>query len=194
VSEILAETVSVLTQLREGTRTAHLQLEATLNLLDARLNREDYVRILGQFHSFWQSWQPLTARLIDDPDFTCPRERLHMLTNDLCRLGVTPAAIEGLPDCPMPPLANAAEALGSLYVMEGSTLGGRVIEKNLLLRLGIVRETGGSYFAGYGERTGQMWRDFLFRLGAAPAADAPQIKFGANATFSCLTSWFAAAI
>jgi heme oxygenase len=91
----------------------------------------------------------------------------------------------------MPVLQNAASALGSLYVMEGSTLGGRIIEKNLLLRLRLLPETGGSYFAGYGKRTGQMWRDFLNRLATAPLTDVAQIKIGASATFDALTSWFA---
>ncbi len=75
--------------------------------------------------------------------------------------------------------------------MEGSTLGGHVIEKNQLARLGLARESGGSYFAGYGDQTGLMWRDFLARLDAAPFTDAGEINLGATATFACLTSWFA---
>ncbi len=181
----------MLAQLREQTRPAHARLETTLNLLDEQLGRPEYLKILMRFHGFWQFWQPLAGKLMDDADFTGPRERLHLLTADLAALGLSPVAVAALPGCPMPELGGAGAALGSMYVMEGSTLGGRVIEKQLLARLGIGQDSGGSYFAGYGERTGLMWREFLARLAAAPAADAAQINAGANATFACLTLWFA---
>ena len=191
MSESSIKSYSVLAQLREATRPAHQQLEATLDLLDERLTVEDYTKILGKFYGFWHAWQPLAGRLMDDAAFTRPRQRLHLLTNDLTALGMSAAAIDALPACPMPALHTAAAALGSFYVMEGSTLGGRVIEKNLLARLGLARESGGSYFAGYGDQTGLMWRDFLARLNAAPFTDADEINLGAAATFACLTSWFA---
>jgi heme oxygenase len=181
----------VLAQLRAATSPAHQQLEAVLNLLDARINLQDYRNILARFHGFWRAWQPLAGGLMNDPAFTLPRQRLYLLENDLAALGMPPAAAQALPLCPMPGLTDAAAALGSFYVMEGSTLGGRVIEKTLLPRLGLTRDSGGSYFAGYGGRTGPMWRDFLDRLAAAPLADAAQITFGAAATFTSLTSWFA---
>jgi heme oxygenase len=191
VNENATKPAGVLGQLREVTRPAHQQLEATLDLLDERLTAQDYIKILGKFHGFWRAWQPLAGRLMDDAAFTRPRQRLHLLTNDLTALGMSAAAIDALPTCPMPTLRTPAAALGSFYVMEGSTLGGRVIEKNLLARLGLARESGGSYFAGYGDQTGLMWRDFLARLDTAPFTDAAEINLGATATFACLTSWFA---
>jgi heme oxygenase len=186
----LIESTSVLTQLRAATKPAHQRLEAALNLLDDDLNREDYKKILEKFHGFWSSWQPLIGHLMHDETLTRPRQRLDLLANDLLALGMSQAEIENLPACPMPALPNTATALGSLYVMEGSTLGGRVIEKNLLLRLGITRDSGGSYFHGYGDRTGLMWRDLLDRLDATPITAAAAINLGAIATFACLTSWF----
>ena len=94
-----------------------------------------------------------------------------------------------LPMCSAPVLRNAAEALGSLYVMEGSTLGGRVIERNVKRCLGLDAQHGCTYFAGYGMHTGTMWRSFLTQLDQAPAVDAEQIADGATATFECLALW-----
>jgi len=52
-------------------------------------------------------------------------------------------------------------AMGMLYVLEGSTLGGRFILKNIQENLGLDEENGISYFAGYGNKTGSYWKKFL---------------------------------
>jgi heme oxygenase len=189
VSPALIESTSVLAQLREVTRPAHQRLEARLRLLDEQLSHQDYRYILTRFYGFWCSWEPLVERLVNDLAFTFPRQRLHMLARDLAALGFSQAMLDALPICPPLPLQDAAAALGSLYVMEGSTLGGRIIEQHLHRLLGIRRETGGSYFAGYGDRTGLMWRNFLDRLDATPVTAAARINSGATETFACLTAW-----
>ena len=73
--------------------------------------------------------------------------------------------------------------------MEGSTLGGRVIQRNVTLRLGFDDRFGCSYFAGHGANTGAMWRSFLARLDEAPMAEAERIADGACATFERLAWW-----
>lgn len=178
--------MTVLTQLRAATRPAHDRLEGTLGLLDEGLDRDAYRAVLERFHGFWRDWEPAVAALLDDPALTGPRRRLHLLQADLASLGVPPAAVARLPSCSPLPLHDAAAALGSLYVMEGSTLGGRVIQRHVERRLGAV---GCRYFSGYGDQTGAMWRSFLARLDQAPAADADRIIAGAVATFERLAWW-----
>jgi len=56
---------------------------------------------------------------------------------------------------------SAAFALGIMYVTEGSTLGGRVILKNIQVTLGYDENNGARYFAGYGSSTGSSWKKFL---------------------------------
>jgi len=90
---------------------------------------------------------------------------------------------------PLTPLHDAAEALGSLYVMEGSTLGGRLIRRNVQRCLGSVASTACAYFSGYGAETAMMWQAFLGLLDAAPAADRQKIGNGAVATFERLGWW-----
>jgi heme oxygenase len=67
------------------------------------------------------------------------------------------AADGAFPAFPEP--ASQAEALGMLYVLEGSTLGGRFILRAIAAR-GIA-ESALSFLDPYGERTGAQWRSFL---------------------------------
>jgi len=180
---------ALLAHLRAETRPAHDQLEGTLGLLDERLGLDAYRRVIERFYGFWRNWEPRMATLFQDAAFLDPRRRMHLLRADLVALGLSAHAVAMLPTCPVPILRNAVEALGSLYVMEGSTLGGRVIERNVERCLGLNGRYGCAYFAGYGTRTGAMWRLFLARLDQAPAADAEQVTDGAAATFERLARW-----
>jgi heme oxygenase len=65
-----------------------------------------------------------------------------------------------LPAFPSP--ANLAEALGMLYVLEGSTLGGHVILRTL--RNAGVDCAPLAFLDPYGPDTGRRWRDFLIVL------------------------------
>jgi heme oxygenase len=192
VSAVPIASTSLLTDLRAHTKSAHQRLEAGLDLLDETLSREDYLEVLKSFYGFWRSWQPLCAALIADDGLTRPRNRLPLLQQDLLALGLSEAELTTLPACPPPGLANAGQALGSLYVMEGSTLGGRVIAKSLAQRFGLGPTNGAAYFAGYGEhKTAPMWRLFLDYLERAPAASGPDIIAGADLTFTALREWVA---
>ncbi|AZA75107.1 biliverdin-producing heme oxygenase [Chryseobacterium indoltheticum] len=56
-------------------------------------------------------------------------------------------------------LANEHEALGAMYVIEGSTLGGNVIAKQLSKTEGFDDVTF-NFFGCYQENTGPMWKNF----------------------------------
>ncbi len=59
---------------------------------------------------------------------------------------------------PIPPLPSAPEQLGRLYVLEGSSLGGQIISREIGNRLQYTPERGCAFFAGYGAETGGMWK------------------------------------
>ncbi len=66
-----------------------------------------------------------------------------------------------LPICQtLPPLTNLSQAFGCLYVMEGSTLGGKFIYKVVKDTLHFEHTTGASFFYGYGADTGAKWKAF----------------------------------
>lgn len=54
---------------------------------------------------------------------------------------------------------NKYEALGALYVIEGSTLGGNVMAKQLSKTEGFAEQSF-HYFGCYGAKTGIMWKSF----------------------------------
>lgn len=115
------------------------------------------------------------------------RRKVGWLIADLVDLGHPPAALEYLADfgrAPSP--ATPEEAIGVLYVLEGSSLGGQVILRRLGPALGIGPLWAGRFFNGYGQATGAMWRTFVARLnafGADPCA-ARVIEASALATFT----------
>jgi heme oxygenase len=75
-----------------------------------------------------------------------------------------------------------AQALGMLYVLEGSTMGLQVVRKQLQLRHPEV-QLAGRFMLGYGPDTGRHWREFLAHLESLDAVDWPQAELAACATF-----------
>lgn len=89
------------------------------------------------------------------------RRKGEKLRRDLRCLDVE--AIAPPPEA-LPHLRCLADAFGSLYVMEGSTLGGQVIRRELAEILGVDEHSGAAFYAGYGSQTGPMWKRFLDAL------------------------------
>jgi heme oxygenase len=84
------------------------------------------------------------------------RRRLAGLAASLMRLGAAMPV-----NAPPPPRlpGSRSEALGLLYVLEGSTLGGRVILRQLA-STGMDLD-GLGFLDPYGSESGRMWRQFL---------------------------------
>lgn len=156
-----AATEGVLPVLRAATRTQHDRIEALL-ALDAPMPLARYGAILLGFQRFLTNWErelrhALPPRL---HGWLADRSRLGFVAQDVAFLG---ANVPSLPDQMAPsclPEPGVAAAFGSLYVIEGSALGGQVITLRLQRDLGLVPGGGASYFNGFGERTGAMWREF----------------------------------
>lgn len=89
---------------------------------------------------------------------------------------------------------SPAFALGVLYVIEGSSLGGRVILKNINTVLGHDAENGGSYFTGYGGQTGSHWKAFLGSLTEYESQHNAETEIiaGANFAFDAISAHFTA--
>lgn len=112
------------------------------------------------------------------------RMRAHLILTDLERLESAP----DLPLCPaMPPLRTRPQLLGAMYVVEGSTLGGQVITRQLA-QAGISLR---AYFTGYGALTGSRWKAFCqLLMEAAPTGpDQDEIVASARLTFQRLDQW-----
>ena len=184
----------ILDRLKQETREAHDRLETGLRLLDQPLSQERFIRVLERFWGFHCVWEPAVARALNDDAILAPRLKLRALEADLASLGRLPEDIARLPRCfeaallaPLP--RRPAAALGSLYVLEGSTLGGKIISR-ALKGAPWLPEGGLVYFDPYGSKTGQMWQDFWDYIAghSTPAADAEMLA-AARATFEGLHRW-----
>lgn len=185
----MAETM--LEALRARTRDHHARLEASLDLMDAALDLEAYRGLVARFYGFHAALEPRLAAAADwaamGYDFEA-RRKLPMLARDLHALGLDPAA---LPLCDrLPPVDDVQAALGCMYVIEGSTLGGQQLSRHFADHLGLGPATGAAYFGSYGREVGPRWgafRAFLAVHGRGEAA--PE---AAAATFEALAAWLAA--
>ena len=183
------------TLLRERTRDAHEQTEAGLNVLGPGLTLEPYARLLGRWHGFESTWQRHAPAVLGEPYFA-PRRKLPLLDTDLRACGRSAADIAALPAVPdnALPFTDRVAALGILYVVEGSTLGGQYVAKNIRDRLGLTPDHGIAYFSSYGADVGRRWRETKGLLDAPPfVADAEAVVAGAMATFEYLRTWLTTA-
>lgn len=173
--------------LRGATAESHRRLERDLDLLRDPLSKARVAEVLRRFLAFHLAWEPALARFAVLRDLLERRSRVDHLRRDLTRLGAT--ATDVAPCAAAAALVRDAEtALGSLYVMEGSTLGGKVISR-ALAGAPWLPPGGLTYFNPYGADTGAMWLTFKDRVRslAAPAV-TPDIVAGAVDCFALLHS------
>ncbi|MFD2717344.1 biliverdin-producing heme oxygenase [Hymenobacter monticola] len=179
----------ILARLRAETRPYHDALEAgAFNeaLRAGAPTAAGTAHFLERMYGFLQPYETALRQHEADfgPAWQLPqRFRAPLILEDLGRA----ATDSGLPLCPdMPPLHTRPQLLGAMYVLEGSTLGGQVITRQLE-KAGIPLRR---YFAGYGERTGPMWKAFCHLLTEAATSDtADEIVASAALTFQCLAAW-----
>lgn len=188
--EVPGEGHETLGALRLATAAAHTRIESVLGL-EAPFPLHHYVRVLQGFDSFLTAWEPALALALPatlQPWFD-RRRRGPLVARDLASLRAPRISRSAVA---MPALDSTAAAFGSLYVMEGSALGGQVIAQRVHRWHGMGPHDGAAYFTGWGKRTGPMWREFRELL-ACEVTDATARQAacaGAIATFDALTATF----
>ena len=153
--------------LREETAEAHRQLESlplSRQIIAPGVSLVDYRRYLEVMYPVVAETEdrifPLLREALPDLDL---RRKLSLIESDLEVLGSDrkekiPGFFAG------DDVLTVYHAMGVMYVMEGSTLGGRVILKNLTASLGLSEDRGLRFFSGYGSQTGPVWESFLRNL------------------------------
>lgn len=178
-------------RLRSATEVAHRRLEQGLDLLGRPLSRERFLVTLSRFWGFHAVWEPALRKRGNLSGLMAKRYRIDSLARDLMALGLSQNMIDALPQCEAAAeLCTSTErALGSLYVLEGSTLGGQLITR-ALLDAPWLPPRGLSYFDPYGPSTGAMWREMRTALKTSSSTVAdPLVESGARATFARLHDW-----
>jgi heme oxygenase len=187
----------ILELLKDQTRHLHDQVERTVDLPARLRSAERYTALLTRFYGFYG---PLEDRLAAVEGSTSglefeARRKAPLLHDDLAVLGLGDGELLSLPRCGyLPTVTDTGDALGCLYVLEGATLGGQVVRRQVEQRLGLSPGRGCSFFGSYGERVGEMWREFRrFLEGyvtATPGA-GDRVIAAAVGTFASLDRWVA---
>jgi heme oxygenase len=196
----MIDPLSRLARLRLGTRDAHARIEsvpALARLLAPDLTVAEYVAVLRHMHGFLCDFEPAIAAALADhrqAAVLLDGGRPRALAEDLAWFGASPQPLDAAP----PALSGPAAALGALYVIEGSGLGGRVIARHLAASLGVAPGTGGSFYGGpTAEGARLRWQRLCALLDPADPVGDPMggpidddaLLAGALATFRFLDRW-----
>jgi len=172
--------------LREATSAAHerLHLHAGFAAIqNGTIDLIDYRALLVRLYGFYLPFEAAAGIAVDRS--TWLREDL----DDVTAGGYAPATI---PRCAaMPRFATPARQLGALYVVDGSTLGGRRLARHLEPLLGYLGMRGRRFFLGRGAETSEAWNALLARLASAEGTPAvrEEIVEAAVTTFDIFEQW-----
>jgi len=195
-----ANVEAILPRLKRETQPSHASLERRVDIVNRVRTPSEYRTLLETFYGLYQPLESEIARSVPQiapwlPDIG-NRWRTPSLKADLRVLGnVRP---ETLPLASVPsfhslsdgPLSNI---FGCLYVLEGSTLGGQIISRQIGSHLDFTPENGCSFFACHGAETGNMWRKFSHAIEAYAATypeDGVIMIRAAQDTFGAFANWF----
>jgi heme oxygenase len=196
---MISNPTNIHSKLREGTKHLHGVLEARLSvLLSDTLALGEYVDIEKKLLGFYR---PVESQLLsisgwdDAPLNLQERQKIPFLIEDLLYLDIDLNGIAAIPSCEnLPTLQTVPQALGCLYVLEGSTLGGTIITRHLNKSLHLDERRGCSFFNSYGKEVGPMWRGFLNALSQYTQKHGGEdvVVNSACQTFEAMDQWLAA--
>jgi heme oxygenase len=180
----------ILARLKHETAPEHSAIEAATGVMNPCLKLSDYRAYLERTMGFYE---PVEARLAElgvwealglDP---AVRQKIELLDRDITLLGGQKSLVAL---CASPPqLASLGEAVGAAYVLEGSTLGGRVISRHVQGCLGPHMPR--RFLECYGAKTGENWQTFRSALSrfAKTRELENEVIAGAKKTFGSFTRW-----
>lgn len=178
--------------LRSATAAAHGDLDAALDVLDRPWDTAVHRRWL---ELTWGLLAPLERALAGqarrDPGAldVAGRVRADLALDDLRALAVPEHELARLPECPdVPAVPDRAAALGVRYVLDGSTLGGRLIARTVV-EAGVPAAATTSLTGREG--TGRRWRETTAAVDAAGPDALPGMTAAALATFAAYRAWLA---
>lgn len=177
--------------LKRSTREVHAALEKQLiGRIKAIRRTEDYSELLVLMYGYYQpvEQQILRYLTVENVADISTRRKAHFILDDLYRLG-QPTVHLPVSDR-IPKIDDVASAFGAAYVLEGSTLGGKIIVDIL------ARQTFGSvsqslkFFHGYGDESMNKWVTFKGFLDQITDEQRQQRALdSAIETFQTFNSW-----
>jgi len=185
----------IMQRLRERTAGIHAETERLplmAALLDPGITPADYARYLAALHGVYASVEPALYAALSPTLVTRlgVRPKLPALQRDIAALGLSPCLPASAPP-PRPRVVvdGQAAALGGLYVLEGATLGGRVIATRLQRVPGPHMGLPLSFLNFHGAEAGAAWRRFsaaMTELCRQAQAQDDAVAAGALAVFEAV--------
>jgi heme oxygenase (biliverdin-IX-beta and delta-forming) len=178
-------------RLKAATAHVHTQIEERMPVFRPEFDLAGYIRLLERLYGFWSPLEANLSRVraLNDPALALQsRMKSQLLEADLRILGHTTTT---LPECPaLPFIGTLPSALGCLYVLEGSTLGARIISRRLESHLKLREGSGAVFFNAYGDATGRRWSEFRLFVTANVTLDQSEETVNAAVqTFESLFAW-----
>ena len=181
--------------LRTHTSDKHNELESLMfvnEIMNGSLSIPDFKKLLTVNYIIHHKLEKKLADMLDADIFEKlqmpTRFKLTALEKDLDYWAVDPLFLPDLDFELFVLQKNIAEVLGALYVLEGATLGGNVIKKQILKNHNFVHHKDGlNYYGVYGDELGSKWKTFVEVLNESiTEADYELCINSANRTFSNL--------
>ena len=153
------------------------------------LDAAQYLRCLQQIYGVVAAWEESAIKVA--PKWMQPmlisRQRRALLDLDLAWFGAT---MQDNRRPILPQMNDLPSLLGTMYVMEGSTLGGQLIARHVETTLHLNEGHGIAFFRGHGDRTGQMWKAFCEFLKLQITEEQTNtVVVAANAMFATYGEW-----
>lgn len=185
---------SVRFRLRDATAEAHRELEATMALAGRCADRASYRALLADLFGIYAPLEAALAAVEWDGlgiDFAA-RTKSQWLHADLMALGLSSLDIAALPRTTrLPTIQSPSDGFGVLYVLEGASLGGQFIIRQIPRALGLTETAGVRFFASYGADVGEHWRSFIAAMALYGASEerAEAMERAALVTFEHFLFW-----
>jgi heme oxygenase len=171
--------------LKARTREEHAALERTfLQIIRGINSKVQYAELLQKLYGYYHALEKLMHPYLINSDVLdySSRRKSSRLIEDLDQL--TGYQHEVLLCKDLPGVNSYFSALGAMYVLEGSTLGGKIIAGMLSARLN--SDSGFGFFQSYGEATAEMWSRFRAYL-KQPFTEEQQEQIIASALLTFIT-------
>lgn len=183
-----------LKNLRDRTGESHKNLEEnhySKAILNPGVTLAAYQTYIAKLYGVTRACErdifPEIASVLPDLE---ERYKSGLILKDLANTGISRVSIDNIPVFQFT-ASGIAKALGVMYVLEGSTLGGKILYKHIHQALGLNDENGASYFWGYGQKTGMLWKIFVSSLAVYAVEEncEDEIISSAVQTFTIIDSW-----
>lgn len=180
-------------QLKDGTASLHADLEKKMIPHIKNISGTgDYVQHLAVIYGYYKPLEALLSQFVSNDRFQGSyrwEPKLSSIEHDI-RVFEPGYPLPQQFATELPAIKSFFGALGTLYVLEGSNLGGQFISSIIAKKLNIPIDKGFAYYNPHGEETKARWDEFKSELQVELTDDQKQeIIAMANETFLTFKKW-----